>query len=85
MISVDTTFSAAERQALHGDAAAMAAILRDDARPLDSDEREVLARMMERLAEHARGDIGGDVGRRAIAAGHPKVRRAVERYEVLLG
>lgn len=85
MISVDTAFSAAERQALQGDATAMAAILRDGARPLDNDEREVLALMIERLAEHARGDIGGDVGRREIGAGHPKVRRAVERYEVLLG
>ena len=40
---------------------------------------------IERLAEHARGDIGGEVGRREIGAGHPKVSRAVERYEVLLG
>lgn len=85
MIMIDTDFSQAQWQALHGDATAMAAILRDNARPLDGDEREVLALMIERLAEHARGDIGGDVGRRGVAAGHPKVRRAVERYEVLLG
>ena len=85
MKSVDTTFSAAHWQALSGDASALAAILRDDQRPLDSAEREVLAQMMERLAELARGDIGGDVGRREIAAGHWKVRQAVERYEALLG
>ena len=77
--------SQAQWQALQGDATAMAAILRDDGRTLDSNEREVLALMVERLAEHARGDIGGDVGRREVAAGHPKVRRAVERYEGLLG
>lgn len=85
MISVDTYFSQAQWQALQGDATAMAAILRDGARPLDSNEREILALMIERLAEHARGDIGGDVGRRGVAAGHPKVRRVVERYEALIG
>lgn len=85
MTIIDADFSQAQWQALQGDATAMAAILRDDGRTLDSNEREVLALMVERLAEHARGDIGGDVGRREIAAGHPKVRRAVERYEGLLG
>lgn len=85
MTIVDTDFSQAQWQALQGDATAMAAILRDGARPIGSNEREVLALMIERLAEHARGDIGGDVGRREIGAGHPKVRRAVERYETLLG
>lgn len=85
MTIIDADFSQAQWQALQGDATAMAAILRDDRRTLDSNEREVLALMVERLAEHARGDIGGDVGRREIAAGHPKVRRAVERYEGLLG
>lgn len=85
MTIIDADFSQAQWQALQGDATAMAAILRDDGRTLDSNEREVLALMVERLAEHARGDIGGDVGRREIAAGHPKVRPAVERYEGLLG
>ena len=85
MITIDAEFSQAQWQALQGDATAMAAILRDGARPLDSNEREVLALMIERLAEHTRGDIGGEVGRREIGAGHPKVSRAVERYEVLLG
>lgn len=85
MTIIDADFSQAQWQALQGDATAMAAILRDDGRTLDSNEREVLALMVERLAEHARGDIGGDVGRREVAAGHPKVRRAVERYEGLLG
>lgn len=85
MIIVDTHFSLAERQALQGDASAMAAILRNEARPLDHNEREVLALMIERLAEWARGDVGGDVGRREVAAGNWKVRQAVERYETLLG
>ncbi len=85
MIAVDTKFSQAQWQALSGDATAMAAILRDDERLLDSAERDVLAQMVERLSELARGDIGGEIGRREIAAGHPKVRRAVERYKTLLG
>ncbi|WP_394270645.1 hypothetical protein [Qipengyuania sp.] len=61
----------------------MAEILRDDSRALDSGEREVLALMIERLAELARGDIGGEIGRREIAAGHWKVRKAVERFDAL--
>ncbi len=84
MKAVDTEFSDAQWQALNGDAEAMAAILRDVARPLDDAEREVLAMMIERLAEHARGDIGGDVGRREKGAGHPDVRRVVERYADLI-
>ncbi|UVI39113.1 hypothetical protein [Qipengyuania spongiae] len=84
MKSIDTTFSAAQWQALQGDATEMAAILRDASRPLDDAERNVLADMIERLAELARGDIGGEVGRPEIAAGHWKVRRAVDRFSELI-
>lgn len=84
MKAIDSDFSQAQWQALSGDATAMAAILRNEARSLDHAEREVLARMIERLADWARGDIGGDVGRREIAAGHWKVRQAVERYQALV-
>lgn len=84
MKSVDTTFLAAERQALQGDATAMASILRDQSRPLDDAERDVLADMIERLSELARGDIGGEIGRPEIAAGHWKVRRVLDRYSTLI-
>ena len=82
---VDTGFSAAHWQALGGDATAMAALLRDPARPLTPEERDWLASMVERLAEYARGDVGGDVGRPVLAAGHPAVTRAVARYRALMG
>ena len=62
----------------------MAAILRDQARLLDRAERDVLAHMVQRLAELARGDVGGDVGRQEKGAGHPDVRKAVEQYAALL-
>ena len=41
MTIIDADFSQAQWQALQGDATAMAAILRDDGRTLDSNEREV--------------------------------------------
>lgn len=81
---VDTSFSEAHWQALGGDASAMAALLRDASRPLSPDEREYLACMVERLAELARGERGGDVGRPGIAAGHPAVTRVVDRYKALV-
>ena len=82
-VLLDSDFSGAQWQALNGNATAMAAILRDEARSLDSAECEILARMIERLAEHARGDVGGEVGRPEIAAGNWKVRQAAERYQAL--
>ncbi len=85
MKSIDTRFSVAQWQALQGDGTAMATILRDESRPLDDAERAVLADMVERLAELARGDIGGEVGRPEIAAGHWKVQSAVGRYNELVG
>ena len=85
MKPVDSDFLNAHWSALNGDATDMAAILRDDTRSLDIADRDVLALMIERLAELARGDIGGDVGRREVAAGHWKVRNAVDRYDVLIG
>ncbi|MGX7926222.1 hypothetical protein ACWPMX_06570 [Tsuneonella sp. HG094] len=82
--AIDRDFSDAQWQALNGNATAMAAILRDSNRTLDAGERDALAMMIERLAEHARGDIGGKVGRREKDAGHPEVRRVVERYDDLI-
>lgn len=79
----DTDFRDAQWQALNGDATAMAAILRDPYRSLNDGERDTLAMMIERLAEHARGDIGGKAGQPHKDAGHPDVRRAVDRYDQL--
>lgn len=84
MIAVDAEFSHAHWSALAGDATAMAAILRTPNKVLDEGEREYLAMMIERLAEYARGDIGGNIGRRFKAAGHPDVCLVVERFNALV-
>lgn len=84
MYSLDRDFLDAHWKALKGDATTMAAILRNPQRQLDGNERDTLALMIERLAEYARGDVGGKLGRPEKAAGHPEVVRIIDRYQSLL-
>ena len=84
MMICDTDFANAVHHAVNGDATALSTMLRDATRPLTIGERHRLADLADRCAELARGDIGGALGRRKVAAGNPKVLRAVEEYNRLV-
>lgn len=83
-MTFDTDFSAAVYGALNGNATRLAALLRDGSYALGASERELIAQLAERCAELASGDIGGDVGRREIAAGNWRVVAVVEQFQKLI-
>ena len=78
--AVDVDFSEAVHLAVNGQSGKLCELLRGDI-ALGPNEREYLARLVERCAELARSDYGTPPGRREIAAGSPQVRRVVELYE----
>ena len=80
----DTDFVNAVHHAVNGDAAALSTMLRDATRPLTIAERHRLADLVDRCAELARGDAGGDIGRREVVAGNWKVVQIAEHYNRLV-
>ena len=84
MFTCDKQFSDAVHAAVNGDAEPVARLLRSET-VLGRGELEALISLAQRCAELARGDVGGEVGRRELAAGHPKVRKAIERVDALIG
>ena len=80
MFTCDKQFSDAVHAAVNGDAEPVARLLRSET-VLGRGELEALISLAQRCAELARGDVG----RRELAAGHPKVRKAIERVDALIG